>query len=72
MAAGDSEERLEGVIEEQLPNALYRVKLEDGRTIRCNVSGPAKLKIIKLLEGDTVIVERSRLDPSRGRIVDVG
>ncbi len=72
MAAGDSGKKLEGVVEEQLPNALYRVKLEDGRMVRCNVSGTAKLKIIKLLEGDTVIVELSRLDPSRGRIVDAG
>ena len=72
MAAGDSGDTLEGVIEEQLPNALYRVKLENGRTVRCNVSGAAKLRIIKLLEGDTVTVELSRLDPSRGRIVDAG
>ena len=72
MAADDSEGMLEGVIDEQLPNALYRVRLANGRLVRCNVSGPAKLKIVKLLEGDTVIVELSKLDPSRGRIVDAG
>ena len=72
MAADALDGTVEGVVEEQLPNALFRVRLEDGRSVRCNVSGPAKLKIVKLLEGDTVSVELSKLDPSRGRIVDAG
>ncbi|MEM6734058.1 MAG: translation initiation factor IF-1 [Myxococcota bacterium] len=70
MTTDGSTETLDGVIEEQLPNALYRVRLENGQTVRCNVSGKAKLKIIKLLAGDAVTVEVSRIDTSRGRIVD--
>lgn len=70
--AAATRETLGGVVEEQLPNALYRVKLDDGRVIRCNVSGPEKLRLVRLLSGDSVHVELSRLDPSRGRIVGVG
>ena len=72
MGAEGTRQRLGGVIEGQLPNVLYRVRLEDGRQIRCNVSGSAKFRMIRLLPGDAVHIELSKIDPGRGRIVDVG
>lgn len=72
MAADGTRGTLAGVVEEQLPNSLYLVKLEDGRQVRCNVSGSAKLRVVRLLAGDTVSVQVSTIDPSRGRIVGLG
>lgn len=71
MAAERRKETLEGCIDEVLPNALYRIRLADGRRVRCALSGSAKLRVVKLIEGDSVCVELSSVDPTRGKVVDV-
>jgi translation initiation factor IF-1 len=58
-----------GVVKETLPNALFRVELEDGRKVLAHISGKMRLHRIKVLSGDSVKVELSPYDSSRGRIV---
>jgi len=59
---------VEGVVTESLPNAMFRVKLEQGHQILAHVSGKIRLHFIKILPGDRVLVELSPYDLSRGRI----
>jgi translation initiation factor IF-1 len=58
-----------GIVIESLPNANFRVKLEDGKEILCHVGGKLRLYKIKILPGDKVTVEISPYDEKRGRIV---
>jgi translation initiation factor IF-1 len=58
-----------GVIEEVLPRALYRVRLEEGRAIRVGVDVNSRGGIVKLIAGDRVQVRLAERDPSRGQIV---
>jgi len=60
---------LEGVILEALPNAMFNIKLENGHTILGHISGKMRMNYIKILPGDTVTVEISPYDLSRGRII---
>ncbi len=62
-------EKFEGYIDEILPNAMYRVKLDDGRGILTHLAGKMKIHRIRVLAGDRVIVEMSEYDTDRGRIV---
>jgi len=64
-------EKLEiiGVVKETLPNAFFRVELEDGREVLAHISGKMRLHRIKVLSGDSVKVELSPYDQERGRIV---
>ena len=64
-----TEEVLGGTIEEALPSALYRVKLDDGSTIVAGLSTQARRTLIKISPGDRVSLDRSPFDPSRGKIV---
>ncbi len=57
-----------GVVKETLPNATFRVELEDGREVLAHISGKMRLHRIKVLSGDTVKVELSPYDQNRGRI----
>lgn len=59
---------LEGIIVESLPNAMFKVKLENGHVILCHISGKLRMNFIRILEGDKVTVELSPYDLSRGRI----
>ena len=59
----------EGVIEETLPNATFKVKIENGHVILAHISGKMRMQFIKILPGDKVTVEISPYDLSRGRIV---
>jgi translation initiation factor IF-1 len=59
----------EGVIEEALPNAMFRVKLDNGHTIIAHVSGKIRIHFIKLLPGDRVKVEMTPYDLTKGRII---
>ncbi len=59
----------EGVIEEALPNAMFRVKLDNGHTIIAHVSGKMRINFIKLLPGDRVKVEMTPYDLTKGRII---
>jgi translation initiation factor IF-1 len=64
-----SEERVDGVVLEALPNALFKVKLEDGVEALAHLSGKIRHFRIKILPGDKVTIERSPYDKTRGRIV---
>jgi translation initiation factor IF-1 len=59
---------VEGVITESLPNAMFRVELENGHKILAHVSGKIRMNFIRILPGDKVRVELSPYDLTRGRI----
>ncbi|MDD2865837.1 MAG: translation initiation factor IF-1 [Candidatus Omnitrophota bacterium] len=59
---------VEGVITESLPNAMFRVELENGHKILAHVSGKIRMNFIRILPGDRVRVELSPYDLTRGRI----
>lgn len=61
--------KVDGVIDETLPNAMFRVKLENGHEILAHISGKMRMHFIKILVGDKVTVELSPYDLSKGRIV---
>ena len=58
----------EGVIIETLPNAMFKVELENGHVIIAHISGKMRMHYIKILPGDKVRVEMSPYDLSKGRI----
>ena len=60
--------KVDGTITETLPNASFRVKLENGHMILAHISGKMRMHFIKILPGDKVAVEMSPYDLSRGRI----
>ena len=61
--------KVDGVVSEVLPNAPFRVKLENGHEILSHISGKMRMYYIKILQGDRVTVELSPYDLSKGRIV---
>ncbi len=60
---------VEGEVVKALPNAKFRVELENGHEVLAHISGKMRMHFIKILPGDTVTVELSPYDLSRGRIV---
>lgn len=60
---------IEGKVVEKLPNAMFRVELENGHQITAVISGKLRMNFIKILPGDKVTVEMSPYDLSKGRIV---
>ena len=58
----------DGVIVEALPNAMFRVELENGHVLIAHISGKMRMHFIKLLPGDKVRLELSPYDLSKGRI----
>lgn len=61
--------QVEGIINEPLPNAMFRVELENGHKVLAHISGKMRMHFIKILPGDKVTIELSPYDLSRGRIV---
>jgi translation initiation factor IF-1 len=61
--------KLDGAVEELLPNMNFRVKLENGLTVIAHLCGKMRMKNIRVLVGDTVTVEMSPYDLSKARIV---
>ncbi|MEN6425857.1 MAG: translation initiation factor IF-1 [Phycisphaerales bacterium] len=61
--------RLQAKVVEALPNAMFRVELENGHKILAHVSGKMRMNFIRILPGDLVTVEMSPYDLTRGRIV---
>ncbi len=61
--------RLQAKVIDALPNAMFNVELENGHKILAHVSGKMRMNFIRILPGDTVIVEMSPYDLNRGRIV---
>ncbi|HAG08667.1 translation initiation factor IF-1 [Peptococcaceae bacterium SCADC1_2_3] len=60
---------VEGTVIEPLPNAMFRVELENGHKVLAHVSGKIRMNFIRILPGDRVVVELSPYDLTRGRIV---
>jgi translation initiation factor IF-1 len=60
---------VEGKVVETLPNAMFRVELDNGHRVLAHISGKMRLHFIKILPGDRVTVELSPYDLTRGRIV---
>lgn len=61
--------RLQAKVTDALPNAVFKVELENGHEVLAHVSGKMRMHYIRILPGDTVIVEMSPYDLNRGRIV---
>jgi len=59
---------VEGTVIEPLPNAMFRVELENGHLVLAHISGKMRMHFIKILPGDKVTVELSPYDLTRGRI----
>ena len=60
---------IEGVVVEKLPNAMFKVELENGHIVLAHISGKLRMNFIKILPGDKVTLEVSPYDLSKGRIV---
>jgi translation initiation factor IF-1 len=61
--------RLQAKVTDALPNAMFKVELENGHKVLAHVSGKMRMNFIRILPGDTVVVEMSPYDLNRGRIV---
>jgi translation initiation factor IF-1 len=61
--------RLQAKVLEALPNAMFRVQIEGGHQIIAHVSGKMRMHFIRILPGDTVTIEMSPYDLTKGRIV---
>jgi len=60
---------VEGIVIETLPNAMFRVELQNGHRVLGHISGRMRKSFIKILPGDKVVVELSSYDLNRGRII---
>ena len=60
---------VEGAVVEPLPNAMFRVELDNGHRVLAHISGKMRMHYIRILPGDRVLVELSPYDLTRGRIV---
>ncbi len=60
---------VEGTVVEPLPNAMFRVELDNGHKVLAHASGKIRMNFIRILSGDRVMVELSPYDLTRGRIV---
>ncbi|MBN2028193.1 MAG: translation initiation factor IF-1 [Actinobacteria bacterium] len=69
MAKKEGAVEVEGTVLEPLPNAMFRVELENGHKVLAHISGKMRMHYIRILPGDRVVVEISPYDINRGRIV---
>jgi translation initiation factor IF-1 len=60
---------VEGVVTESLPNAMFRVELEDGHVVMAHLSGKVRMNYVRIVPGDRVRIELSPYDLSKGRII---
>ena len=60
---------VEGTVLEKLPNAMFKVELENGHIVLAHISGKLRMNFIKILPGDKVTLEMSPYDLSKGRII---
>lgn len=61
--------KVKGVVTENLPNTMFRVELEDERGILATLKGSLRRRYVRIFPGDKVIVEMTKYDEERGRIV---
>jgi len=64
-----TDETRKGVIEEVMPSALFKVRLEDGRTVSAGASTELRRVVVRLIAGAKVLVEIAKHDPNRGKII---
>lgn len=69
MKQKDDVVRIDGVVKETLPNAMFKIQVEGGHVILGHVSGKMRMNFIRILPGDKVGLELSPYDLTRGRIV---
>ena len=60
---------VDGVVKELLPNTMFRVELENGHKVLAHISGRMRLNFIRILPGDTVTMEMSPYDLTKGRVI---
>ena len=60
---------IEGTVLEKLPNAMFKVELENGHQVLAHISGKLRMNFIRIIPGDEVTIELSPYDLSKGRIV---
>ena len=68
MAKDDAIE-VEGIVVEKLPNAMFKVELENKHIITAHISGKLRLNFIKIIPGDKVLIQMSPYDLTKGRII---
>ena len=61
--------QVEGSVKETLPNAMFKVELDNGHEVLAHISGKMRMHYIRILPGDRVLVELSPYDLTRGRVV---
>ncbi|MBO5202300.1 MAG: translation initiation factor IF-1 [Lentisphaeria bacterium] len=69
MAKDKDAVRADGVVKEVLPNTMFRVELQNGHMVNAHISGKMRMNFIRILPGDTVTLEMSPYDLTKGRIV---
>ncbi|GAA1464083.1 translation initiation factor IF-1 [Nocardiopsis exhalans] len=69
MAKKDGAIEIEGSVVESLPNAMFKVELDNKHTVLAHISGKMRMNYIRILPDDRVVVELSPYDLTRGRIV---
>ncbi|MFN4244922.1 MAG: translation initiation factor IF-1 [Brevinematia bacterium] len=67
--AKDDVIKFDGVVVKQLPNSIFKVRLDNGKEVIAHPSGKIRLNSIRIIEGDKVVVEFSPYDLTKGRIV---
>ena len=67
--AKDDVIKVEGVVKELLPNTMFRVEIQGGHVVNAHISGKMRMNFIRILPGDSVTLEMSPYDLSKGRIV---
>jgi len=67
--AKDDVIRIEGTVKELLPNTMFKVELQTGHMVNAHISGKMRLNFIRILPGDSVTLEMSPYDLTKGRIV---
>ena len=69
MKQKDDVVRIDGIVRETLPNAMFKIEVEGGHMVLGHVSGKMRMNWIRILPGDKVVLELSPYDLTRGRIV---
>jgi translation initiation factor IF-1 len=67
--AKDDAIEVEGIVVEKLPNAMFKVELENKHIITAHISGKLRLNFIRIIPGDKVLIEMSPYDLTKGRII---
>ena len=67
--AKDDVIKVEGVVRELLPNTMFRVEIQGGHVVNAHITGKMRMNFIRILPGDSVTMEMSPYDLTKGRIV---